>query len=224
MTILVESVFAMPKIAPFEKYMEQYEAWFVKNRWVYEAELQAVKAMLPTEGLGVEIGVGTGRFAEPLGIKIGMEPSKRMREIAQQRGIQVINGVAEALPFQGSKFDFALMVTTICFVDNAKRAILEAQRILSYEGFLIIGFVDRSSMMGQAYLDHRDESVFYKEATFFSVNELIEIMNQSGFTDLTFKQTIFQTLSEITRDEPVKPGYGEGSFVVIRGRKKSDKM
>jgi SAM-dependent methyltransferase len=219
MTIPVESVFAMPKIAPFEKYVEQYEAWFVKNRWAYEAELQAVKAMLPTEGLGVEIGVGTGRFAEPLGIKIGMEPSKRMREIAQQRGIQVINGVAEALPFQGSKFHFALMVTTICFVDNAKKAILEAQRILSNEGFLIIGFVDRSSMMGQAYLDHQDESVFYKEATFFSVNELIEIMNQSGFTDLIFKQTIFQTLSEITRNEPVKPGYGDGSFVVIRGKK-----
>ena len=48
----------MPKIAPFEKYVEQYEAWFVKNRWVYEAELRAVKAVLPTEGLGVEIGGG----------------------------------------------------------------------------------------------------------------------------------------------------------------------
>lgn len=209
----------MPKIAPFEKYVEQYEAWFVKNRWVYEAELQAVKALLPAKGVGVEIGVGTGRFAEPLGIKIGIEPSKRMREIAQQRGIQVINGVAEELPFQGSKFDFALMVTTICFVDNAKKAILEAHRVLSYEGFLIVGFVDRSSVMGQAYLDCQNESAFYKEATFFSVNELIEIMNQSGFIDLTFKQTIFQTLSETTRNEPVKPGYGEGSFVVMRGKK-----
>ena len=165
----------MPKIAPFEKYAKQYEAWFVKNRWVYDAELRAVKAMLPTEGLGLEIGVGTGRFAEPLGIKIGIEPSKRMREIAQQRGIQVINGVAEELPFKGSKFDFALMVTTICFVDNAKQAILEAQQVLSHEGFLIIGFVDRSSMMGQTYLNRQNESVFYKEATFFSVNKLIKL-------------------------------------------------
>ncbi len=45
-------------------------------------------------------------------------------------------------------------------------------------------------------------------------------MNQSGFIDLTFKQTIFQTLSETTKDELVKPGYGEGSFVVMRGKKK----
>jgi SAM-dependent methyltransferase len=211
----------MPKIAPFEKYVEQYETWFVKNRWVYEAELRAVNAVLSAEGLGVEIGVGTGRFAKPLGIKIGIEPSKRMGEIAQQRGIQVINGVAEELPFKGSKFDFALMITTICFVDDAKKAILEAHRALSVGGFLIIGFVDRNSRVGQIYLDHQNESVFYKEATFFSVNELIEIMNQSGFIELTFKQTIFQTLSETTRDEPVKPGYGEGSFVVISGKKES---
>lgn len=211
----------MPKIAPFEKYVEQYEAWFVKNRWVYEAELRAVKAVLSTEGLGVEIGVGTGRFAEPLGVKIGIEPSKRMGEIAQQRGIQVINSVAEELPFGDSKFDFALMITTICFVDDAKKAILDTHRVLSVGGFLIIGFVDRNSRVGQTYLDHQNESVFYKDATFFSVNELIEIMNQSGFIELTFKQTIFQTLSETTRDEPVKPGYGQGSFVVISGKKES---
>jgi len=81
--------------SPFEKHVEQYEEWFEKNRWVYEAELRVVKAMIPTAGHGMEIGVGTGRFAEPLGIKIGAEPSKRMREIAQKRGIQVLDGVAE---------------------------------------------------------------------------------------------------------------------------------
>ena len=214
----------MPKISPFEKYVEQYEEWFVENRWVYEVELRAVKAMLPAGGHGVEIGVGTGRFAEPLGIKIGVEPSKRMREIAQKRGIQVLGGVAEELPFDDSEFDFVLMVTTVCFVDDINRALLEAHRVLSHEGILIIGFVDRNSMVGQTYLSRQNENVFYKEATFFSVDELVKIMDQSGFIDLTFKQTIFQTLSETTRDEPVKSGHGEGSFVVIRGRKEEAKI
>jgi len=214
----------MPKISPFEKYVEQYEEWFVENRWVYEVELRAVKAMLPAKGHGVEIGVGTGRFAEPLGIKIGVEPSKRMREIAQKRGIQVLGGVAEELAFDDSEFDFVLMVTTVCFVDDINRALLEAHRVLSHEGILIIGFVDRNSMVGQTYLSRQNENVFYKEATFFSVDELVKIMDQSGFIDLTFKQTIFQTLSETTRDEPVKSGHGEGSFVVIRGRKEEAKI
>ena len=210
----------MPKISPFEKYAEQYEDWFVENRWVYEAELRAVKAMLPLGGHGVEIGVGTGRFAEPLGIKIGVEPSKRMREIAQKRGIKVLDGVAEELPFDESQFDFALIVTTICFVDDINRAMIEAHRIISYSGFLIIGFIDRNSVIGQTYLDRQNKNVFYKDATFFSVDEVVEIMDHAGFTDLTFKQTIFKSLSETTRNEPIKSGHDEGSFIVIRGRKR----
>ena len=112
----------MAKIFPFEKYAKQYEEWFVENRWVYESELRAVKTMIPTGGHGVEIGVGTGRFAEPLGIEIGVEPSKRMREIAQKRGIRVLDAVAEELPFDDFQFDFALMVTTVCFVDDISKA------------------------------------------------------------------------------------------------------
>jgi SAM-dependent methyltransferase len=214
----------MPKISPFEKYAEQYEEWFEKNCWVYEAELRAVKAMLPIGGRGVEIGVGTGRFAEPLGIKIGVEPSKRMRKIAQKRGLKVLDGMAEKLPFDDSQFDFVLMVTTVCFVDDINKALLEAHRVLSHGGMVIIGFVDRNSMVGQIYLDRQNENVFYKEATFFSVDELVEIIDQSGFVDLTFNQTIFKDLSKTTIDEPVKPGHGEGSFVVIRGRKEQVEM
>jgi ubiquinone/menaquinone biosynthesis C-methylase UbiE len=125
----------MPKISPFEKYAEQYEMWFEKNRWVYEAELRAVKAMMPNGGRGVEIGVGTGRFAEQLGIKNGVEPSKRMRDFAQKRGIRALDGVAEKLPFDDSEFDFVLMVTTVCFVDDISKALMEDHRVLSAGSF-----------------------------------------------------------------------------------------
>ncbi|MFH1350584.1 MAG: class I SAM-dependent methyltransferase [Pseudomonadota bacterium] len=209
----------MPRISPFEKHAEQYEAWFEKNRWVYEAELRAVKTMIPTGGRGLEIGVGTGRFAGPLGIKNGVEPSKRMRDFAQKRGIRALDGVAEELPFDDSGFEFVLMVTTVCFIDDIGKALMETYRVLSDGGVLIIGFVNRNSKMGKIYLERQKENVFYKEATFFSVDELVEYMNHAGFTELTFNQTIFGTLAETARDEPVKPGYGEGSFVVIRGRK-----
>jgi SAM-dependent methyltransferase len=179
----------MPRISPFEKYANQYESWFEKNRRVYEAELRAVKAMMPTDGRGLEVGVGTGRFAGPLGIKNGVEPSKRMRDFAQKRGIRALDGVAEKLPFGDSQFDFVLMVTTICFVDDIHKTLMEAHRVLSNGGVLIIGFVDRNSKMGEIYLKRQKENVFYKEANFFSVAELVECMNHAGFTDLTFNQT-----------------------------------
>jgi len=209
----------MPKISPFQRYTGQYENWFTEHRWVYEAELRAVKALLPEAGRGLEVGVGTGRFAKPLGIKTRLEPSVRMREIARNRGIKVLAGVAEDLPFVDDKFDLVLMVTTVCFLDDIHKAFREAHRVLANSGFFIAGIVDRNSLVGKKYLKHQNESVFYKVATFFSVNEVVKVMRQAGFKDFVFRQTIFRSLSEIDDKELVKPGYGEGSFVVIRGRK-----
>ena len=146
----------------------------------------------------------------------------RMREIARNRGINVLAGVAEDLPFGDDKFDLVLMVTTVCFLDDTHKAFREAYRVLANGGFFIAGIVDRNSLIGQKYFKHQNESVFYKIATFFSVDEVANIMRQAGFTDFMFRQTIFQRLSEIDDKEPVKSGYGEGSFVVIRGRKEQD--
>jgi SAM-dependent methyltransferase len=210
----------MPKIFPFQRYTDRYEKWFEDNQWVYQAELKAVKSLLPEGRYGVEVGIGTGRFAEPLGVTIGVDPSSHMREVARKRGIQVLNGVAENLPFKDSIFEFVLMVTTICFVDDINKSCEEASRVLAKGGYLIIGLVDRNSPIGQVYFRRQSNNVFYKEATFYSAEEALEIMKKMGFNDFSCRQTIFRDLAEITKHESVKAGYGEGSFVVIRGTKR----
>jgi ubiquinone/menaquinone biosynthesis C-methylase UbiE len=120
----------MAKIESFEKYSKEYDEWFTKNHNIYLAEFNAIKSLIPSDRFGVEIGVGSGRFALPLGIKIGVEPSKKMAEISRKKGIQVYEAVAEQLPFNDKKFDFVLMVTTICFVDDLAKSFQEANRIL----------------------------------------------------------------------------------------------
>jgi len=209
----------MAKTEPFERHTFKYEEWFEKNEFAYKSELQAVRYLLPKKGAGVEIGVGTGRFAEPLGIRVGVEPSKAMRKVAQKRGIEVIDGVAEALPFEDCLFDFVLMVTTICFVGGIEASFKEAFRVIKPAGFFINGFVDRKSSLGRFYHKHRVKNVFYKIATFYSVNEIIPYMEKAGFRNLAFTQTIFHALEEIKEVEIIKEGYGEGSFVVVRGMK-----
>ena len=121
----------MKKFDPFESFAQEYDEWFDKNRFVYESELNAVKELLPISKNGIEVGVGSGRFAAPFNIKVGVDPSKEMAVIAQKRGIKVIEGVAESLPFLDSQFDFVLMADTIYLLEDIKKSFKEAYRVLN---------------------------------------------------------------------------------------------
>jgi SAM-dependent methyltransferase len=207
------------KRTPFNTYHSRYEAWFRRYPEAYHSELLAIRALLPWQGLGLEIGVGTGRFAGPLGISIGIDPSRAMLVYAIERGISNIEGVAEVLPFKDAVFDYGLVVTTICFVDDPRKMLNEAHRVLKSEAPLVIGFVDRASALGQQYLSHQDESVFYREARFYSALEVKRLLGNAGFGDLVCGQTLSKPLNEIEEIEPLCDGHGLGGFVVVKAVK-----
>lgn len=210
----------MTGITAFSENVNQYEQWFVDHPLAYVSELHAVRELLPVEGEGMEVGIGTGRFAAPLGIRKGIEPSRPMADIAAKKGIEVIPGVAEKLPFQDRQFDFVLMVTTVCFLDDMDLAFGEVSRVLKPGGFFIVGFVDRESALGKKYLKRKDKSVFYKDAVFYSVEEIAGHLRKAAFSDFVFRQTLFGDPDDMEKADNVKQGHGEGSFVVIRAGKK----
>ncbi|WP_029688257.1 class I SAM-dependent methyltransferase [Thermoanaerobacter sp. A7A] len=209
----------MPKISAFEKHFDRYEEWFEKNEYAYQSELDAVKLLMPKFEKGLEVGIGTGKFAVPLGIKSGVEPSYQMRKIALERGLNVVDGVAENLPFEDNSFDLVLMVTTVCFVDDVLKSFKECFRVLKNSGTILIGFVDRESTIGKIYQTNKEKSLFYKEATFYSTSEIVELLYEAGFKNFNFSQTIFKKLDEIKEKEPVRYGFGKGSFIVISAKK-----
>ena len=182
---------------------------------MYQSEVQAVKRFVPQNGKGIEIGVGTGRFSVPFGITVGVEPSGAMAEIARKRGITVYDAKADNLPFDDSTFDFALMVTTICFLEDPLQALKEIRRILCPDGKIIIGMLDKDSPLGNEYDAKKKSSKFYQYAEFYSVNQVLEWLRISGYDHVQVLQTIFHNPEEITALEPVKEGHGEGLFVVI---------
>jgi SAM-dependent methyltransferase len=150
----VEAVIAAAASAPAANcvdFADEYDAWFDRNAGLYEAELHAIKAGLPASGCGLEIGVGTGRFAATLGIRTGLDPSPAMAAIARTRGVDVTIGKAELLPFVGEEFDYALIVTTICIAGDLGAAFREAARVLKPGGSLVVGFIDRDSPLGRQY-------------------------------------------------------------------------
>jgi ubiquinone/menaquinone biosynthesis C-methylase UbiE len=207
------------KIKPFEQYTERYEKWFEENRFAYLSELEGVKSLLP-EGRGIEIGVGTGRFAEPLGVEFGIDPSIAMLEKAKKKKIKVIGGIGEDLPIISNSFDFALIITTLCFLSNTERTFKEIKRILRKNGFIILGFIDRESFLGKLYIKKKEKNPFYRFANFYSVKEVIERLKIIGFSKPTIKQTIFTFPEKLKQIDDIKDGYGKGGYVITRMRKK----
>lgn len=210
----------MAKIEPFETHTDRYDAWFEDHKWVYESELEAIRYFINQQDKSLEVGVGTGRFAIPLGVHTGIDPSPRMAGIAVERGINAIVGTGEDMPFNDNVFDCVLIVTTICFFDNALQALKESHRVLKDTGSIVIGFVDRESPIGRKYSNKKDKSVFYREAHFYSVSEVTDLLEKALFGDFQIVQTVFGKLDEISSRQAFQEGYGKGSFVVIRGFRK----
>ena len=209
----------MNSVEIFEKYAQEYDEWFDANRLAYESEVRALKMFIPQDSNGLEVGVGTGRFAVPLGVKVGVEPAKAMAARARKRGIEVYEATAEKLPFADSSFDFVLIVVTLCFVQDPLQALKEAKRVLKLGGYIVIGLIDRESFLGKLYESKKKESKFYRHATFYSIKQVSDWLKKLELEDVKIGQTIFKVPQEMTATESVKAGYGEGGFVVIVARK-----
>jgi len=154
-----------------------------------------------------------------------------MASIARSRGIQVHKATAEQLPFDNISFDFALMITTLCFVEDPGKTLSDVMRILKPEGNFILGIIDRETNLGKIYESRRgrtstDESMkgsdkFYSKARFYSTSEVIQFIQKSRFDYLNACQTIFSNRDTMTAPDLIRDDYGEGAFVVINSIKPS---
>lgn len=208
----------MPRTEQFDRFAKRYDEWFSSHWGAFESELAALRKFVPSKGTGMEVGMGTGRFAQALDVSIGVEPSEGMREIARRRGLNAIGGAAENLPFASSLFDFVLMINVLCFFDDPGMALKEAHRVLRPGGLLILALIDRENALGREYARRKDEESLYRDARLFSVPEAALLAGKAGFTELAFAQSITNGLDMAVPEEPLD-GYGKGAFVVIRAKK-----
>ena len=201
----------------FDKYYKKYDAWYDRNKFAYLSEIKAIKKVLPKSGKGLEIGVGTGRFAVPLGIRMGIDPSHAMIELARERGVNARWDFGEDLPFLENTFDYAAIIITLCFVQDPLKVLKESRRVLKKNGKIIIGIIDKNSFLGKYYKKKR--SIFYKEANFFSIVEIVDLLKDAGFSEFSYYQTLYKLPEEIKLIQKPQKGFGKGGFVVITGEK-----
>ena len=111
----------LKRYEPFERHAQRYDGWFDSDRgkYVFPVEVECLKGVLgELRRPCLEVGVGTGRFAEALGIEYGIDPSPNVLLYAKERGISVVRGFAEDLPYTDHSFHAIFMIVTVCFLTD----------------------------------------------------------------------------------------------------------
>jgi SAM-dependent methyltransferase len=102
-------------VSPFDAFAAAYDAWFEEEgRLPFDIEVEALRPLLPLlPKPWLEVGVGSGRFAQALGIGLGLDPSVRLLELARNRGIEVVLGKGERTPFRDESFGTVFLIVTV---------------------------------------------------------------------------------------------------------------
>ncbi|MGB9714788.1 MAG: class I SAM-dependent methyltransferase [bacterium] len=208
----------------FDILTEKYDAWYdsEEERPLYESELRCLKPLVENAPPPVlEIGVGTGRFAMHFPGATGIDPSLNSLKIAEKRGIKTVQGYGEALPFEDETFGCVLIIVTLCFVKNPLDVLREAKRVMKKDGSIIIGLVPKDSPWGIFYEEKKKAGhPFYSEASFYTFNEIKEMIKEAGLTVVRIRSTLLQRPDESRRIEEPVEGYLEGAgFLCIEAKR-----
>jgi SAM-dependent methyltransferase len=134
-----------------------YEAWYHTARGASIGEIEfrlLLRLLRPERGESLlDVGCGTGyfarRFAGESGVNpVGIDPNPAWLDYARTHGTgteRYCLGRAEALPFAERSFDRTVSVTALCFIEAARRALLQILRVTRKR--FAIGLLNRHSLL-----------------------------------------------------------------------------
>ena len=228
----------------FDEHANAYDAWFMENENVLHTEVRLVAKALGNPGKTLSVGCGSGLFemilAKEHGITIhhGIEPASGMANIATKRGMTVEVAGAEVADFGTEEFDTILFNGSPCYITNLPLAVCKAHRGLKPGGRIILVDVPKDGCYATLYnlamtlgtWDHpllndiKPEQPYpielVKAASWRTTGEKVSILEQNGFRNLTFCQslTTHPRYTNLQIEEPID-GYDKGDYVAIIGNK-----
>lgn len=210
--------------SPFDDLASEYDAWFDNDgSLIFFIEVEAFKTLLPSlPRPWLEIGVGSGRFAQALGIETGIDPAIKLVEMARRRGIKAFHSRGEQELFDQGTLGTVFLIATLCFLNSPLDVLKQANRILVPDGKLVLGLVLKEGPWGRFYQQKKDKGHrFYKFATFYSHDEVIQLLVQMGFVAERIISTLFQKPGSIKNMEIPEDGYSPdaGFTIIVAGKK-----
>jgi ubiquinone/menaquinone biosynthesis C-methylase UbiE len=127
---------------------ERYLFPSLMDRLLRDPVVDEIRAELLADAQGevLEIGFGTGlnarHYPSSVSKVIAVEPNPGMSRLANERiaaarvPIELIAGVAEALPFDAGRFPVVLSTATLCSVQDLSKSLSEIRRVLAPGGTL----------------------------------------------------------------------------------------
>jgi len=209
--------------SPFDDLATEYDAWFDREgSLIFLIEAQAFRELLPSlPKAWLEIGVGSGRFAQALGIETGIDSSIKLVEMARRRGVIAFLGWGEQELFDEELFGTVFLIVTLCFLDSPLDVLKETKRILIPGGKIVLGLVLKESPWGQFYQTKKAQGHrFYKFATFYTYDEVLALLEQEGFSMEKVVSTLFQKPGKVKHVEKPKEGYfpDAGFTIIVAGK------
>jgi len=212
--------------ALFDSLATEYDDWFDgEGKLIFAIEVRAFQEVLDSlPKPWLEVGVGSGRFAQALGIETGIDPSVKLLELASKRGIKVIPGRGEQHIFKSGSFGSVFLIVTLCFVNSPSEVLKEAHRVLTPSGKIVLGLVLKDSPWGKFYEKKKMQGHrFYKYASFYKYDEVVTFLEQSGFSIEKVVSTLFQKPGKVEQVELPRKGFSPaaGFMIIMAGKKAS---
>jgi len=184
------------KIKAFNVVAESYDIWYKhpQGKQVFDAEKNAVNHMIPKQGIGVEIGAGTGVFAESLTTEertiLCLDPSVEMIKKAKERELPCILGVGDSIPLR-KLIDFGYMITVLEFLNEPIKLFKEVRENSKENHVFSILFINTESNWGDLYRDigAKGDPVF-QHARFYSLEDVSMMLEEVGYRISDAKGTL----------------------------------
>jgi len=208
----------------YQERADEYDSWY-DDSLLFATELAALQQVAPElPEPKIEIGAGPGRFAEQLGIRIGIDPAPAALQHGQKRGLMGIAGIGEQLPIRSQSVGTIFLLFTLCFLEDPSRVFKECRRVLKKNGCVVIGLVPAHSPWGRRLETKKQQgNPYYRYASFQTIVSTLALLAAADFFLLDSYSTLLQPPGGTINLEAPQPGINEqaGFCVLLADKRKS---
>ena len=213
----------------FDEWPEKYDEWFTTPIGLlvkkYESELLLHLLRPKSDEFILDAGCGTGVFTldilssktHVIGVDLSLPMLSRAAQKTRGYHFQAVLADISSLPFSENAFDKVVSVTTLEFIEDAKRAIEELFRVTKKGGRIAVATLNSLSPWAQRRkAEAKKGHPLFRKAIFRSPDELLAVAAVKGVirTAIHFQKEDDPAHAHEIEKEGQRRGLKTGAFLV----------